>query len=43
MRDQLEALATAYGVQEVVILTITEDYASRLRSYTLLAEAERLG
>jgi luciferase family oxidoreductase group 1 len=43
VRDQLEALAAAYGVEEVVVLTITEDYTSRLRSYTLLAEAFGLG
>lgn len=36
-------IPAAYGVEEVVVLTITEDYASRLRSYTLLAEAFGLG
>jgi len=35
----LEALAASYGVDEVVVLTITHDYAARKRSYTLLAEA----
>jgi alkanesulfonate monooxygenase SsuD/methylene tetrahydromethanopterin reductase-like flavin-dependent oxidoreductase (luciferase family) len=39
VRDELLALGEAYGVDEFVILTITEDYDSRLRSYELLAEA----
>jgi hypothetical protein len=28
-----------YGVDEFVVVTITEDFGSRLRSYELLAEA----
>ncbi|HYM72511.1 MAG TPA: LLM class flavin-dependent oxidoreductase [Stellaceae bacterium] len=39
VKPQLEALAARYGVEEVVVLTITHDYQARKRSYTLLAEA----
>jgi luciferase family oxidoreductase group 1 len=35
----LEGLAARYGVDEIVALTITHDYAARKRSYALLAEA----
>ncbi|HTZ38388.1 MAG TPA: LLM class flavin-dependent oxidoreductase [Stellaceae bacterium] len=35
----IEALAAGYGVDEVVVLTITHDYAARKRSYALIAEA----
>jgi luciferase family oxidoreductase group 1 len=34
----LEALAGDYGVEEVIVVTITYDFAARLRSYQLLAE-----
>jgi hypothetical protein len=34
----LEKLAEGYGADEVMVLTITGDYASRLRSYELLIE-----
>jgi luciferase family oxidoreductase group 1 len=37
-RERLEALAAEYGVDEVVIVTITESWETRLRSYVLLAE-----
>jgi alkanesulfonate monooxygenase SsuD/methylene tetrahydromethanopterin reductase-like flavin-dependent oxidoreductase (luciferase family) len=37
-RERLEALAAEYGVDEVVIVTITESWETRLRSYQLLAE-----
>jgi luciferase family oxidoreductase group 1 len=37
-RERLEALAQEYGVDEIVVVTITETAASRLRSYELLAE-----
>lgn len=37
-RRELEALAQRYGADEVMVLTITGDYASRLRSYELLSE-----
>ena len=39
MRAGLEELAAEYGVDELLIVTITHDYAHRLRSYELLAEA----
>jgi len=40
-RREIEALAERYGADEVMLLTITGDYASRLRSYELIAEAFR--
>lgn len=39
VKPQLEALAEAYGVDEIVVLTITHDFMARKRSYALLAEA----
>jgi luciferase family oxidoreductase group 1 len=39
VRTKLLALASAHGAAELVVLTITYDYASRLRSYELLADA----
>jgi luciferase family oxidoreductase group 1 len=39
VKPQLEALAAGYGVDEIVVLTITHDYQARKRSYALLAEA----
>jgi luciferase family oxidoreductase group 1 len=39
VKARLEELAAAYGVDEIVVLTITHDFAARKRSYTLLAEA----
>jgi alkanesulfonate monooxygenase SsuD/methylene tetrahydromethanopterin reductase-like flavin-dependent oxidoreductase (luciferase family) len=39
VRDRLSALAQAYGVEELVVVTITYDFAARKRSYELLAEA----
>jgi luciferase family oxidoreductase group 1 len=38
-RERLEALAAEYGVDEVVVVTITETWETRLRSYELLASA----
>ncbi len=38
-RREIEAMAERYGADEVMVLTITGDYTSRLRSYELLAEA----
>ena len=38
VRERLLALGGAYGVDELVIVTITEDVKSRLRSYELLAD-----
>jgi luciferase family oxidoreductase group 1 len=39
VRDRLLAMSAEFGVEEFVVLTITEDYATRLRSYELLGEA----
>ena len=39
VRDELHALAAEYGVDEVIVVTITYDHAVRLRSYELLAGA----
>lgn len=39
VRASLTKLAEAHGAEELVILTITYDYASRLKSYELLASA----
>jgi luciferase family oxidoreductase group 1 len=39
VRERLLALAEVHGAEELVIVTITYDYASRLRSYELLADA----
>jgi luciferase family oxidoreductase group 1 len=41
-RRELDALAERYAVDEVMALTITGDYATRLRSYELLAGAFEL-
>lgn len=43
VRAQLLALAERFGADELMILTITGDYPSRLRSYELIAEAFGLG
>jgi luciferase family oxidoreductase group 1 len=42
VRDRLVALTEQFGVREVVVVTITEDYASRLHSYELLADVFEL-
>jgi luciferase family oxidoreductase group 1 len=42
-RRELTALLERYGADELMALTITGDYASRLRSYELLAGALGLG
>ncbi|MGI8759417.1 MAG: LLM class flavin-dependent oxidoreductase [Acidimicrobiales bacterium] len=39
VRDSLRSLAGAYGVDELVVVTICHDPKARLRSYELLAEA----
>ncbi|HEX5317948.1 MAG TPA: LLM class flavin-dependent oxidoreductase [Stellaceae bacterium] len=39
VKERLEAMAAEYGVEEIVVLTITHDFVARKRSYTLLAEA----
>ncbi|MFJ8589460.1 MsnO8 family LLM class oxidoreductase [Streptomyces sp. NPDC093595] len=38
VREELERLATAHGVDELVINTLTHDPADRVRSYELLAQ-----
>ncbi len=38
-RREIEEMAGRYGADEVMVLTITGDYESRLRSYELLIEA----
>ena len=39
VRDRIETIADAHEADEAMILTITPDYASRTRSYELLADA----
>jgi luciferase family oxidoreductase group 1 len=39
VRDKLVALGRAYGVDEILVVTISHDFAARKRSYELLAEA----
>jgi luciferase family oxidoreductase group 1 len=38
VREKLSALAERHGAEELVIVTITYDFASRLKSYELLAK-----
>jgi luciferase family oxidoreductase group 1 len=38
VRARVEAMAQAYGVDELVIVTITHDFKARVRSYELLAD-----
>ena len=38
-RTELEEMARRYGADEMMVLTITGDYASRTRSYELLIGA----
>jgi len=38
VRDALIALAERYGVEELMVVTVTHDFGARLRSYELLAE-----
>ena len=42
VRERLLALAQQYQADELSVITITGDYASRLRSYELLADAFQL-
>lgn len=37
VREQIEALASAYGAKEVMIVTIIHEHAARKRSYELIA------
>ncbi len=39
VRDRILELVAEYGADEAMVVTITPDYASRRRSYELLAEA----
>jgi luciferase family oxidoreductase group 1 len=39
VHQQLTELATAYEVEELILTSITADFADRLRSYELIAEA----
>ena len=39
VKPRIEALAETYGVDEIVVLTITHDFQARKHSYALLAEA----
>jgi luciferase family oxidoreductase group 1 len=39
VRSDIEEIVEAYGADEMMIVTITPDYSTRLRSYELLAEA----
>jgi luciferase family oxidoreductase group 1 len=39
VRAELETLASEYGAEEVIVVTITHDHVARRRSYELLAEA----
>ena len=39
VKAQLLEMAATYGVDELVVVTITHDFADRVRSYELLAEA----
>jgi luciferase family oxidoreductase group 1 len=43
VKKKLTSLAERHGAEELVIVTITYDYESRLRSYELLAKEFRLG
>lgn len=38
VRAELEQLASEYGAEEAIVVTITHDHAARRRSYELLAE-----
>ena len=39
VKAELERLAELYGVEELVVVTISHDFNARVRSYELLAEA----
>ncbi len=39
VKARLEAMVAAHGADELVIVTITHDFAARVRSYELIAEA----
>ena len=39
VRDELHRVAARYGVDELMIVTVTHDWSARARSYALIAEA----
>lgn len=39
VRDELHRVAARYGVDELMIVTVTHDWPARVRSYELIAEA----
>jgi luciferase family oxidoreductase group 1 len=39
VKGQIQSLADDYGIDEVMVITSTPDFAARLRSYELLADA----
>ena len=43
VKERIEALAGQYAVDEVMVVTITHDFAARVRSYELLAGVFGLG
>lgn len=43
VREHLDELAARFGVDEVLVVTITHSHETRVRSYELLAEAYGLG
>jgi luciferase family oxidoreductase group 1 len=42
VRDELRRVAARYGVDELMIVTVTHDWAARVRSYELIAQAMEL-
>ena len=42
VRDELRRMAARYGVDELLIVTVTHDWHARLRSYELIAEVMEL-
>jgi len=42
VKADLEAMAVALGIGEIVVNTIVWEHAARLRSYRLLAEAFKM-
>ncbi|HEX6036570.1 MAG TPA: hypothetical protein VFZ20_00990, partial [Longimicrobium sp.] len=42
VRDELHRVAARYGLDELMIVTVTHDWPSRVRSYELIAEAMNL-
>lgn len=39
VKEQLVALSKAYGIEEIMAVTITHHFEDKLRSYRLLQEA----